>query len=80
MIAPNWRLKCPLPAEQLVYDNKKQITGCLGTIKRGKTVMGVQKGMKKLLGAVGMVTILMRLWFHVYIHISDFAKSHTLNV
>ena len=80
MIAPNWRLKCPLPAEQLVYDNKKQITGCLGTIKRGKTVMGVQKGMKKLLGAVGMVTILMRLWFHVHVHISDFAKSHTLNV
>ena len=77
MIAPNWRLKCPLPAEQLIYDNKKQITGCLGTIKRGKTVMGVQKGMKKLLG---VVTIWMRLWFHMYIHIFDFAKSHTLNV
>ena len=39
--------------------------------------MGVQKGMKKLLG---VVTIWMRLWFHMYIHIFDFAKSHTLNV
>ena len=63
-----------------MYDNKKEITGCLGTIKRGKTVTGQEKGMKKLLGVVDMVTILRRLWFHMYIHMSDFTKSHTLNV
>lgn len=47
VIAPNWKLKCPSPGEQLIYGDKKQIIGCLGTMDRGKIVMGLQTGMKK---------------------------------
>lgn len=27
VIAPNWKLKCPSPSEQLTYSDKKEIIG-----------------------------------------------------
>lgn len=64
---------------KLIYDDKKPITGCLGTTGRDKILMGLQRSMKKLLEVMGMFTILMGWWFHRYIHMSKFTTVRILN-